>query len=149
MSLLWRPLQQIASWLDECPRVRVEHVPPAAKREQIKGQRNPLELEVRFLSTRPLCRQHFSGCMRQSVWNLDPVLISCGLLSSDLSSKSILGLKHFIALGTSMFYMLHKPMIHTDVGPALHRKGVQMNWWGIQRLKVAITQRHVAVDAAI
>lgn len=61
MSLLWRPLQQIASWLDECPQVRVEHVPPAAKREQIKGQRNPLEPEVRFLSTRPLCRQHFSG----------------------------------------------------------------------------------------
>lgn len=75
----------------------MEHVSPAAKREQIKVQRNPLELEVRFLSTRPLCRQHFSGCMRQSAWNLNRVLIYGGLLPSDLSSQSILGL-HFIAL---------------------------------------------------
>lgn len=86
MSLLWRPLQQIASWLDECPQVRVEHVPPAAKQEPIKGQRNPLELEVMFLSTRPLFRQHFSGRIKQSAWNLDRVLISGGRHSSEVSS---------------------------------------------------------------
>ena len=59
MSLLWRPLQQIASWLDECPQVMVEHVPPAAKWEQIKGQRNPFEPEVRLLTSRPLFSQQF------------------------------------------------------------------------------------------
>lgn len=105
MSLLWRLLQQIASWLDECPQVRVEHVPPAAKREQIKGQRNPLELEVRFLSTRPLFRQHLSGHMRQSAWNLDRGLISGGPLPFELSSQSTPSLQHFIALGTFMFYV--------------------------------------------
>lgn len=66
MSLLWRLLQQIASWLDECPQVRVEHVSPAAKQVQIKGQGNPLELEARCLCTRPLFRQRFTTCMRLS-----------------------------------------------------------------------------------
>lgn len=108
MSLLWRLLQQIASWLDECPQVRVEHVPPAAKQEQIKGQRNPLELELRFLSTGPLFRQYFSGCIRQSAQNLDWGLISGGLLPSELASQSALGFQHVIARGTSMFYMFHK-----------------------------------------
>lgn len=127
MSLLWRLLQQIASWLDECPQVRVEHVPPAAKREQIKGQRNPLELEVRFLSTRTLFRQHFSGCIRECAWNLDRGLISGGLLPSELSSQSILGLQHFIAPETSIFYILHKPMIRTDVEHCDdHSKGWEM-----------------------
>lgn len=96
----------------------MEHVPPAAKQEQIKGQRNPLELEVIFLSTRPLFRQRFSGCRRQSAWNLDRGLISGGLVPSELSSQSILGLQCFIALGTPLFYVLHKPMIRTDVEPA-------------------------------
>lgn len=119
MSLLWRLLQQIASWLDEWPQVRVERVPPAAKREQIKGQRNPLELEVRFLSTRPLFRQCFSGCIRQSAQDLDPGLIPGGLLPSELSSQSTLGLQRIIALGTSVFYMLHESMILTDAEQAV------------------------------
>lgn len=104
MSLLWRPLQQIASWLDECPQVRVEHVPPAAKREQIKGQRNPLELEVRFLSTRPFFRQHFSGCIRQvlGIWTEDWSLVESFPLNSLLKAflvcniLSLLGLSCFI-----------------------------------------------------
>lgn len=104
MSLLWRPLQQIASWLDECPQVRVEHVPPAAKREQIKGQRNPLELEVRFLSTRPFFRQHFSGCIRQvlGIWTEDWSLVESFPLNSLLKAflvcniLSLLGLPCFI-----------------------------------------------------
>lgn len=155
MSLLWRPLQQIASWLDECPQVRVEHVPPAAKREQIKGQRNPLELEVRFLSTRPLFRQHFSGCMKQSAWNLDWGLVSGGLLASELSFQSIVGLQDFIALGTSVFYVLHKAVIHTDVEPAPHcqdpsfiagaeKRGRRMNWWGIYDYYMGHTERQCA-----
>lgn len=80
----------------------MEHVPPAAKREQIKGQRNLLELEVRFLSTRPVCRQHLSGYIRAGLY---------GFLLSELSSQSILGLQHFIAQGTSMFYLFHKHMV--------------------------------------
>lgn len=96
----------------------MEHVPPAAKREQIKGQRNPLELEVRFLSTGPACKQHLSGCI--SAWNLDQGLVYGRLLPSELSFQSILALQHFIAQGTSVFYMFHKHMIHIDVGPALH-----------------------------
>lgn len=92
MSLLWRPLRQIVNWLDECPQVRVEHVPPAAKREQIKGQHNTLELEVRFLSSRSLCSQHCSGCVRQNAKNFHQVLISGGGLPSDLLSERIPGL---------------------------------------------------------
>ncbi len=52
---------------------------------------------------------------KASAWNLDRGLISGGVLPSELSSQSILGLQHFIALGTSVFYTLHKPTIHTDV----------------------------------
>lgn len=130
MSLLWRLLQQIASWLDECPQVRVEHVPPAAKQEQIKGQRNLLELEVRFLCTRPLFRQHFSGCIRQSAWNLDWGLISGELLPSELSSQSTLGFQGFIPLGTS----IHKAHnTHWYWTAALHS-------YKCGRVRMAITQ---------
>ena len=151
MSLLWRLLQQIASWLDECPQVRVERVPPAAKREQIKGQRNPLELEVRFLSTRPLFRQRFSGCIRQSAQDLDRGLIPGGLPPSELSSQSTLGLQRIIALGTPVFYMLHKSMILADGEQAVFTaKGDRWKKW-IRNIEtgVVITQKHVRVDAAI
>lgn len=74
MSLLWRLLQQIASWLDECPQVRVELVSPAAKQEQIKGQGNPLELEARYRRTRTLFIRH-------STLNLDWGMISGTFLS--------------------------------------------------------------------
>lgn len=130
MSLLWRLLQQIASWLDECPQVRVERVPPAAKREQIKGQRNPLELEVRFLSARPLFRQCFSGCIRQSAQDLDRGLIPGGLLPSELSSQSTLGLQRIIALGNSVFFYVTR--IHDT-----HRCWTGCNyskWWQMKKM---------------
>lgn len=88
MSLLWRLLRQIASWLDECPEVRVEHVSPAAKQEQIKGQRNPFELEERFACTRPLFRQCFTG--RRSAWKLDRGVISLWTLSRDLDFQDFI-----------------------------------------------------------
>lgn len=97
MSLLWRLLQQIASWLDECPRVRVEHVSPAAKQDQIKGQGNPLELEARYLCTRTLFRQRFTGLysmvqyfkfgLRDDLWHdplseLPPVIWAFNILGT-------------------------------------------------------------------
>lgn len=42
MSLLWKPFQETASWLDECPGVRQERIPCATKQVCIKGQRMQL-----------------------------------------------------------------------------------------------------------
>ena len=129
MSLLWRPLQQIASWLDECPRVRVEHVPPAAKQEQIKGQRNPLELEVMFLSARPLFRQHFSRWIR----NLDCGLISGPLPPSELSFQStcnilqLWGRPCFICC--TQMLNLHMCFYNYGLKASVHKRG-----WGMEEM---------------
>lgn len=145
MSLLWRLFQQIARWLHECPQVRVEHISPAAKHEQIKGQWNPLELEVRFLCA----RQRFSWCTKQSAWNLDWGLIFRALLLSELSSQSALGFVHFMHQGT-LKLKIHNTHWYWTV--ALHCSNVKVRygefvehrgWWSHKQRMIVIISKEL------
>lgn len=142
MSLLWRLFQQIARWLDECPQVRVEHIPPAAKHEQIKGQWNPLELEVRFLCA----RQRFSWCTKQSAWNSDWGLISRELLLSELSSQCALAFLHFmhqrtlkLKIHNTHWYCIVTNVAKVRYGELDERRG----WWSHEQTSIVIISKEL------